>query len=58
MTGPKFPAKWNSDCERCGGNIEEGEIIGYLDDDLSCARCIEDAYLDEEWYRREDEGMS
>lgn len=36
-----FAAKYHGICERCLGDIDPGDEVGYLDDDLCCEECWE-----------------
>lgn len=35
--GAVFPAAYPGTCLECGGEIYEGDLVGYLDDEVVCA---------------------
>lgn len=40
--GDLFPANYSSDLD-CGHYVDEGDLIAYVDGELSCAECREEA---------------
>lgn len=36
-----FYAKWRGWCSECGDEWEEGDEIGYVDDELCCGDCVD-----------------
>lgn len=41
--GPLFPASYEGVCNNCGWDIEPGDDIGYVDDEVVCKECWRDA---------------
>jgi hypothetical protein len=45
-----FYASYSSDCNQCGGCIDEGDLVGYVESELMCEPCyteLQDAEDDE-----------
>lgn len=40
--GPDFQASYDGECA-CGIEIEEGDTVAYLDGEVACGGCAEDA---------------
>lgn len=38
-----FTARFDSECEHCGGPISEGDEIAYIDDAVACEGCVAEA---------------
>lgn len=38
-----FTARFDSECAHCGGDIEEGDEIAYVDDEIACEDCVSQA---------------
>jgi DNA-directed RNA polymerase subunit RPC12/RpoP len=45
MTIRTFTAKYAGTCSNCGADIEAGDEIGYVDDEINCESCCEGADL-------------
>lgn len=43
-----FSARFDSTCDHCGGVIDEGDEIAYIDDKIACENCVNDED-DYEW---------
>lgn len=39
----RFEARYDSDCKCCGEMIYEGDEAGYVDDEVCCQTCCNDA---------------
>jgi hypothetical protein len=37
--GARFSARFDSECARCGGDNEEGDDVGWIDDEVCCIEC-------------------
>lgn len=35
-----FAARFDSECQHCGGSIEEGDEIAYIDGEIGCEQCV------------------
>ncbi|WP_285438068.1 hypothetical protein [Streptomyces sp. ISL-98] len=42
----KFNARFDSECQHCGGDIEEGDEIAYVEDQIACESCVAEAEQD------------
>lgn len=42
----RFPKE--SGCSACDGDIEQGDSIGYLDDEIACEDCCDEAEAEEQ----------
>lgn len=40
--GPAFYAAYRSECAACGTVIDEGDLAGYVDDEVVCEDCHAD----------------
>lgn len=38
-----FTAKYDGSCSNCGVDIEPGDDVGYVDDEINCENCFEAA---------------
>lgn len=38
-----FTARYGGWCKHCGDRIEEGDEVGYVDDELACEQCVREA---------------
>lgn len=48
--GAHFTARYDGECAECGNTIVEGDPAGYVDDELCCQACWEEAEAEaEEW---------
>lgn len=43
MSAPRFTARFDSECLSCDSAIYEGEEAGYVENEVCCALCCEDA---------------
>jgi hypothetical protein len=43
--GPKFGARYDGHCVPCGTAFDEGDAVGYVDDELCCEDCYDEAAL-------------
>jgi formylmethanofuran dehydrogenase subunit E len=41
--GARFTARYDSDCNDCGGMILEGDDAGWVDDEVVCSSCYDAA---------------
>lgn len=41
--GAHFDAAFDSDCAECGADIEAGDHVGYVDDEVVCESCYDAA---------------
>lgn len=48
--GAYFTARFDSECARCDEPISEGDTAGYVDDEVCCEDCWEEARAEEEEY--------
>jgi hypothetical protein len=48
MGNNRFIARYNSDCEHCGDSINPGNEAGYINDDISCENCCNQADAEED----------
>lgn len=48
LSSKMFPATWGQDCTECGEWIEEEDLAGYLDNQLVCDACWNEADLENE----------
>lgn len=42
----KFPTEGG--CNECGGDIEAGDNIGYVDDEINCEDCCDETEAEEQ----------
>lgn len=48
LSSKMFPAQWGQDCAECGEWIEEEDLAGYMDNQLVCDACWNEADLENE----------
>lgn len=39
----RFRARYDGECSDCGDYFEEGDFVGYVDDELCCGECVQSA---------------
>jgi hypothetical protein len=42
--GARFEARYGGRCPLCDNGFREGDIVGYLDDDVCCDACYDTAW--------------
>ena len=38
-----FEARYDGECKWCSAEIQEGDQIGYVDNEIACLECFEDS---------------
>lgn len=46
--GARFIARFHGECGECDGAIFEGDEAGYMEGEVWCANCLNEAFGDEE----------
>jgi hypothetical protein len=45
-----FSARYDGHCTQCQDAFEEGDEIGYVDDEIACGSCVESTN-DDSWFQ-------